>query len=207
MPKLVLKMWKLADSSKGPRRNRYSTQAVDRALRKRKTTIQETFARFSDANRRTHTEYEEGAANNYPVKKLVGEKKLRSKGASKRFSARLNHLASSTFRYTPKGLGSNKFKLRLSFDMAPKSMGSRAVVSVYKTSGAVKSKLVRLNGRGNGSLKAKFSSDTVSAVEVTLVNASTRFTQCYKRPTPFSCSGKPVDQQVLGSVLGRVTKG
>ena len=207
MPTLVLKMLENADSSKAPRRNRYSTQAIDKTLRKEKTTIQEAFARFSDANRRTHTEYSEGAANNYPVKKLSGEKKLGKKGASKRFSARLNHLASATYRFTSKGLGSKKYKLRLSFDMAPKSAGSRAVVSIYKTDGGVKSKLVKLSRRGNAAMKIKFASDKVSAVEVTLVNASTRYRQCYNRPTPFACSGRPVDQGVRSSVLGRVTKG
>ena len=207
MPKLVLKMWKYADSSKGLRRNKYSTQAIDKALRREKTTIEEAFARFSDANRRTHTEYSEGPETNWPIKKLSGEKKLARKGASKRFNARLNHLSSSTYRFTSKGLGSKKYKLRLTLDMAPKSLGSRAVVTTYKVDGTVKSKLVKLNGRGNAAMKVKFSSKKVNAVEVTLVNASTRFSRCYQRPTPFSCSGKPVDQGVRSSVLGRVTKG
>ena len=206
MPKLVLKMWKNADSSKGLRKNKYSTQAIDKALRKKKTTIQEAFARFADANRRTHTEYEEGAATNYPVKKLSGEKKLRKKGAKKTFRAKLNHLASATYRFTSQGLGSKKFKLRLVLDMAPKSAGSRAVVAIYKTNGAVRSKTVRLSGRGNATKKVKFASDKVAAVEVTLVNASTRFRQCYNRATPFACSGKPVDQAVRSTVTGTVTK-
>jgi len=207
MPKLVLKMWKNADSSKSPRKNRYSVQAIDKALRKQGTTIEEAFALFSDANRRTHTEYEEGAATNYPVKKLNGEKKLRQKGASKTFSAGLNHLTSATYRFTSKGLDSKKFRLRLQLDMAPKSAGSRAVVSIYKEDGSVATKMVRLGGSGNATLKAKFSSEKVQAVEVTLVNASTRFTDCFDRGTPFSCSGKPTDQRMHGSVTGTVVKG
>ena len=206
LPKLVLKMFKYADSSKGPRRDRYATQAIDKALRKQKTTIEEAFALFSDANRRTHSEYDEGAALNYPVKKLSGEKKLRKKGARKTFRATLNHLTSATYRFTSSGLGSKKFRLRLAFDMAPKSAGSRAVVSIYKTSGAVRSKTVRLTGRGNAKRTVKFGSDKVTAVEVTLVNASTRMALCGKVSSPFSCSGRPVDQAVRSSVTGTVLK-
>jgi hypothetical protein len=207
LPRLLLKMWEYADSSKGPRRNRYSTQAIDKALRKQHTTLEEAFALFSDANRRTHSEYDEGAATNYPTKKLAAAKKLRKKGASKQFSTRLNHLSSATYGFVSKGLDNRKYKLRLSIDMAPKSAGSRAVVSVYKTTGTVKSKVVRLSGRGNATLKVKFSSENVSSVEVTLVNASNRYSRCFQRATPFSCSGKPVDQAMGASVLGTVLKG
>jgi hypothetical protein len=205
LPQLLLKMWQYADSSKG--HNRYSSQAVDKALHKQHTSMQEAFALFSDTNRRTHTEYSEGEATNYPVKKLSGEKKLGKKGASKVFSTSLNHLASATYRFTSKGLGNKKYRLRLVFHMAPKSAGSRAVVSIYKESGAVTSKMVRLSRGGNAALKVKFSSKKVAAVEVTLVNASTRFRQCFRQSTPFSCSGKPVDQARRSSVQGTVVKG
>ena len=207
LPKLLLNMWKAADSSKGPSKDRYSTQAINKVLSKQKLPLDKAFSLFSDLNRRTHTGYEEGAANNYPVKKLEGKKTLRNKGQGKRFKAKLNHLTSATFRYTPDGLGGSKFKLRLNFDMAPKAKGSRAVVSTYKQSGGVKTKVVRLNGQGNGVLKASFSSSSVKYVEVTLINASTRYTQCYVQSTPFSCSGKPVDQAVRSAVRGTVTKG
>jgi uncharacterized protein (DUF433 family) len=42
------------------------------------------------------------------------------------------------------------------------------------------------------------------AIEVTLVNASTRFVKCYVKSTPYSCSGKPVDQGKRITVLGKV---
>jgi hypothetical protein len=67
--------------------------------------------------------------------------------------------------------------------------------------------MVRLSRSGNAALKVKFSSGTVDAVEVTLVNASTRFTQCFRQSTPFSCSGKPVDQARRSSVQGTVVTG
>jgi hypothetical protein len=207
MPKLPLKMWKIADSSKGKKKNRYSTEAIDKALRKQGTTIEESFALFSDANLRTHTAYSEGTSQHYPVKKLSGGKTLGKKGANKRFSVKLNHLTSSSYRFNSKGLDSKKFKLKLSIDMAPKSDGSRAVVTTYKNDGAVKTKMVRLNGGGNATLKVKFSSKKVAAVEVTLVNASTHYSQCFQRATPFACSGRPLDQARSASVLGTVVKG
>ena len=39
MPGLLLKMWQNADSSRGPRKDMYSTQAIDKALKKEATLV------------------------------------------------------------------------------------------------------------------------------------------------------------------------
>ena len=71
MPDLLLKMWQYADSSKGPRKDKYSTEAIDKALKKAgKVRLSEMFANYSAATRVTRTVFNEGAATGYPVKPL-----------------------------------------------------------------------------------------------------------------------------------------
>ena len=60
---------------------------------------------------------------------------------------------------------------------------------------------VPLNASGVGSFEAAFGSNTVSSVEVTVVNASLRYTKCNTEQDPFACGGgKPTDEPVSGSV-------
>jgi hypothetical protein len=201
LPQIILDFWKAADSSKGAAKDKYFTQGMASVLKKRKYNLplDKAFSLFSDANRRAKTVYDEGAANNYPVRKLSGQKRL-GKGGTKAFTAKLNHLTAATYRYTPKS-GS---KLKLSIAGAPKIQGTRAVVSIWKKSGKVKQKYVPISAKGRGAITVPFAKSTIAAIEVTLVNASTRFVNCYVKSTPYSCSGKPVDQGKRITVFGKV---
>jgi hypothetical protein len=58
---------------------------------------------------------------------------------------------------------------------------------------------IKINRRGVGKKKVLFDG-TVGAVEITLVNASTRYANCYRRDTPYSCSGNPVDNNLRARV-------
>ena len=188
MPGLLLEMWQKADSSKGARKDLYSVEAVNKALKKfGHTSLAEQFANYSAATRAPAVTFQEGAALGYPAKPLGGSAGLAA-GKKKTFKTKLDHLSSATFQAVPGGGTTN---LKVSVKMAPKSAGSRAVVVIYTTSGLV-FQTVKINRRGVGHKKVAFDA-TVSAVEVTLVNASTRFRNCYRRDTPYSCSGNPVD--------------
>ncbi len=73
MPGLLLQMWKNADSSKGPRKDMYSTQAINKALKKAgHTSMAEQFADYSAATRIPALTFSEGAALGYPAKSLAG---------------------------------------------------------------------------------------------------------------------------------------
>jgi hypothetical protein len=199
MPGLLLKMWKYADSSKGPRKDLYSTQAINRALKKNHSSMAEEFARYSGATRATHAFFSEGTEQNYPVKPLAGQVGLPA-GKKKAFKAKLDHLTSSSFQFVPSG-GTSKLKLK--FDMASKAAGSRAIVITYRTSGAVDVQLVKINSHGRGAKKVAFDA-SVAAVDVTLVNASTKFKQCYTRQrNSISCSGKAVNDNEKAKVVGK----
>ena len=199
MPKLVLDMWKAADSSKGPRKDLYSTQAVNKALKKdAHTTLAEQFTRYSAATRATHVTFSEGAALNYPVKPLAGGATLGSHN-HKTFQGKLDQLTSATYQFVPSGTS----KLKLTVKMAPKSQGSRAIVAIYGTNGSLSFDLVKVNGHGIGHKKVVFDG-TVAAVEVTLVNASTKFKECYRHErSKYPCMGVPVDQHRAARVQAK----
>jgi hypothetical protein len=187
LPTLLLKMWQNADSSKGPRKDKYSVQAIDKALKKLgHTSLAEQFANFSAATRYPSA-FTEGVANGYPAKKLGGGAVL-AKGKKKNFKTKLDHLTSSTYQLVPGG-GTSKLKLR--FKMAAKSHGSRALIVVLGAGGVILDvKNVRVNRKGVAGKKVLFDG-TVSAVEVTLVNASSKVFDCYRHSNnPISCSGK-----------------
>ena len=77
--------------------------------------------------------------------------------------------------------------------------GSAAVATVYFGDGSVKTTKFRLNKQGNGSQTLPFDS-TVTAVEVTLVNASKKYL-CWSNGA-FSCQGKPKHDNLAGRVRG-----
>ncbi|GAB3253889.1 MXAN_6640 family putative metalloprotease [Nocardioides dilutus] len=201
MPKIILDFWKAADSSKGAKKDKYFTQGMAQVLKKRpyKSSVDKEFALFSAANQRAPLFYEEGAANNYPTAKINGKKKL-NKGQAKAFTAKLDHLSAAAYRFTPKGKAK---KLQVAIAGAPKVQGTRAVVTTYLANGKVKTKYVAINAKGRGAVTVGFKKSAVNFVDVTLVNASVRFTQCYVRSTPFSCSGKPTDQDKRITVLSK----
>lgn len=196
IPTIVRDFWQAASSTTGSSGRRYSLRAIAEVLRKRGVSLPQAYALFSDANRRARQVYAEGTANSYPVAPAA-TMMLARPGATKERTDRLDHLASATTRFVPQRLASRQTRLRISIDMADKIRGSVAVVSTYRTDGPVKTRLIRLNGSGNGTAQVPFSSRRVSAVDVTLTNASTRFTDCYAFSVKFSCFGKPLDQDLL----------
>jgi hypothetical protein len=73
------------------------------------------------------------------------------------------------------------------------------VVAIVGTSGSLSFKAIQVNGHGIGHRKVAVDG-TVAAVEVTLVDASTRYRDCYQRQTPYACQGVPVDDNLEAMV-------
>jgi hypothetical protein len=202
LPGLPLKMWQYADSSKGPRKDLYSSQAINKALKKvGHTSLPEQFASFSAATRYPGV-FSEGIANGYPAKRLGGRAGLTAH-KRKTFKTKLDHLSSSTFEFVPGG-GTSQLKLR--FKMAPKAQGSRAVVVVLGVTGAIlQVKNVKVNRRGVASKKFAFDAN-IGAVDVTLVNASIKFKDCYRHTrNAISCSGLAPFDNARAQVQGKAT--
>ncbi|MCW2842407.1 MAG: hypothetical protein JWN22_323 [Nocardioides sp.] len=197
LPVLVRDMWEWADASAGAP-DRYSIQAVRGALADVGAPLATTFARFADANRTPGASYEEGAANHYPVTKLWGSVTLSPAHPTSTWGApRLDHLTSATSRFTPSG---SLRTLKVQVDLANRARGSAALVTVYLTAGAASSSTVPLNAAGNGSASFPFAPGKVRFVEVTVVNASDRFS-CWQG-SPYSCQGGPLDDNLVEKLRG-----
>jgi len=165
-------------------------EAIDKALKKEgHTSLAEQFATYSAATRAPALTFSEGAALGYPSKPLAGGAALPA-GKKKKFKTKLDHLTSATYQFVP---GGGTSTLKVTLRMEPKSHGSRAVAAIYGPGGAsVTFVNIKVNARGIGHKKLTFDG-TVGFVEVTLVNASTRYVDCYRRKPVYSCSGRPVD--------------
>jgi hypothetical protein len=74
-----------------------------------------------------------------------------------------------------------------------------AVVTSYPSSGQVGYRFIKLDRYGDGATTVPFTYAGVQAVEVTLVNASDRFSPCWVG-SPFSCGGAPKDDGLAQKV-------
>ncbi|HWJ66648.1 MAG TPA: MXAN_6640 family putative metalloprotease [Nocardioides sp.] len=191
LPTVVRDMWRLADGAVGGP-DYMSIDAVNRALVNRNSSLAIQFPRFAMANRSPRSFYSEGASYpKAPATSYVVKPATRNPAAVART---LDHLTSATLRYVPYGMKATDWRLRLDFNMAPRSRGSAAVVRVFKRNGSVSTYTVALNTYGDASFRVPFANASVLSVEVTLVNASRRFS-CWQG-TAFSCGGVPVDDDL-----------
>jgi hypothetical protein len=188
LPVLIRKMWEYADSTGG--NDRYSVQAIKRALKDHGLGLRKAFAQFSSANRRPNSTYSEGSA--YPKAPLGRKWDLTAADRNTGWrTARVDHLASTTLRIRPAADMRKGWKLHLRLDLPQRKKGSAAVVTIYPTSGAPKARFVGLDKAGDGTVKTRFNAKAVKRVEVALVNAGTSY-QCWQG-TNFSCEGKSKD--------------
>jgi hypothetical protein len=175
----------------------YSLQAIRATLAAHGQSFGRWFARFADANRRPGVEYTEGAENGYPVAPLGGSFTLAPGQSSGWISRQVDHLGSTTLRFTASAPAST---LKVNLDMADASRGSLAMVTPYVGTDALTPTLVSLNRLGIGALNVPLLGSNVTRVEVTLVNASTR-TSCWRRASsPYSCFGIPLDDNLTQRV-------
>jgi hypothetical protein len=194
MPTLVRDMWRRADATK---RDNYSLQAVKRELAQRKRGWARNFAQFAADNRRSRRVYDEGRALKYPKSPLVDRRFFSPKHRRYAWAGRTNHLTSATVRLVPgRQLRQRRWKARVVLDMAPRRRGSAAMVTTYPKGGDPRTRFVRVGKKGNAKVRVPFSRRTTKAVEVTMVNASTR-TRCWADTYwRWSCSGEPRDDRL-----------
>jgi len=190
LPNVVLQMWQFADSLG---RDQYSTQAIASTLAARKLSFATVFGQYAAANRRAAQTYLGGAA--YPAAAAARTYGLR-KSAVRRGTVRVNHLASVTLRFKPKKVTKASHKAKISVNMATKSQGSVAAVTIVRKNGTAVVKLIKLNKKGDGAIRVPFSTKKVAYLELTLVNANRSYTSCSADSRSFSCGGVPVHDRV-----------
>lgn len=198
MPTLVRDIIRKTDGSAGAP-DFYSWQAVSKVLQGRGLAAGKAFAAFAAANRRPGKTYSEGASQHYPTPPLVDTATI---ARAIQAAVKLDHLGAATYRIKPaKSLANKAWKLRFNVDMQATARGSWALVTTYLKTGKASVQWVKLNKRGNGTKAVPFSRQKVRYVEITLVNASGRFV-CWQG-TPFSCSGKPKDDNLVQKFTAR----
>ena len=197
---IVKKAWQQAGSLKKDG-GKYSVTALQKILRK-KGGLTKVYAKFVAGNLTPAVNYPEGTEYAFP--KVRGGTRLSAGKRAKRFGVEVNHLASASYVFAPgRGLSGKKWKLAVAVTGPVRRTSPAAVVVVHLRNGKRQVRLVRFNGGGDGRTRVSFDRRKVSAVSVTLVNGSTRYT-CNK-DTILACEGRPLDDKQRFSVTGRVT--
>ncbi|MFZ2502948.1 MAG: MXAN_6640 family putative metalloprotease [Nocardioides sp.] len=193
----VRSIWSRLDATTGAP-DQYGIQAIKSFLTASGTTLPKFYANFAAGNLAPAKVYSEGSL--YTATKTVKNFKFKRKGQTKSVKAGVRHLTAKSYRFKSKVSGKIKFTIK-----GPKSKTGPAVLAtIYKKSGAIKRKYIKLSGAGKGSGTVKFKTAKVSKVTLTLVNASTRFERCYTAGTPYSCSGVPLDDNSKFAVSARL---
>jgi len=185
-PGLVREVWEQADGSTGG--GLYSLAATRAAVSARGLSFGAVFGGFTAVNRIPAAGYEEGAA--YLRAPTSRTWTLRAAGASTGWRSQpLEHLTSRSFAFRTGGSASSR--LRLELRLPPRATGSEASLLVFRRSGAVSVRSLSAGTGGKTTVHLKVR-DAVR-FELVLTNASTRIGECGLFSTPFSCSGKPLD--------------
>ncbi len=173
----------------GPR----SMPAVRTVLARRGTSFGAMFADFGAATRVAPRWYAEGRNYARYVGPAGGAFKLtRTRRSTGWKGARLAHLSTIHAVIRPGSTLRGRWRLRVELDLPPTFKGSEARVIVQRRDGGFRLQRVRLNRDGGGRIAVPFRTGSISRVIVSMVNASTRFTNC-GGGSPFTCGGSSRD--------------
>src|SRR5690606_12694446 len=99
----------------------------------------------------------------YAVPLPKGIQVLSKRRRGKAYKTRISHMASTSFRFVPAtSLSRKKWKLRLKVQGPAKRTAPAAAVLLHLQNGRVKRRMVKLNRRGNGSIRVPFSSRRIA---------------------------------------------
>lgn len=203
LPEIVRTTWRYADAARPGAPDHYSLAAVDRALADQGSSVADQFLRMSAANQHPTRWYAEG--RRYPRAPLAGTWWLTRTDPVAEIRLVQDHLTSDTYRFEPaSGMAAADWRLRLTLDLAPERRGSQALARVFLKTGGVRSVVLDLSETGDYDGTVAFSATDVTAVELTVVNASTRYRCGFG--TRWSCHGRPLDQDVAQRVVARAER-
>jgi hypothetical protein len=198
LPIVVRRMWRLADAAAPDATNLYSMEAVERALSEQGSTTGDELLGMAAANLHPRRWYDEGKL--YPAAKVNRAFELTRAAPRRRLAFEQDHLTSTSYRFTPApGMTADDWQLQLTLDLAPEEQASHALARVFLKSGRVRTVPFELSPEGDAIGSTGFSTTRVKAVELTVVNGSTRY-RC-NVDTSWSCHGRPLDQDVAQKVV------
>jgi len=185
-PSIVREVWETARPE-----NVYSTLALRRVLEAHGRTVTGTFRDFGVWNRIPGLEYSEGRT--YPRAPATKKFTLsRTSLATTKQSTVVRHMANRFVQYTPATGLTGTWRLQVTIDMPDTARGSAAALTVHQRDGSVAVHAVPLGAHGNAVTTVSLGASTVAYVDLSLTNASTRFT-CWQGDFRYSCQGTPKD--------------
>jgi hypothetical protein len=189
------------------KRNSYAIATLKKVL-KRHGGFDKVYREFASANVFPAKAYQEGKF--WPTPQLTDDLVLSSTNRTVAGGLQIAHLAAQHVRVRPDAtLGSKKWKLKIKVDGPSRASAPGAVVTVQLKSGKLVRQNIKLNRKGKGSTKVKFSRKKVRSVTVTAVNGSTRFA-CYTADPSadprFSCQGVARDDASVFALKFTVKK-
>lgn len=192
LPDLVRQVWTRARYVNAASPGTFSSDALVKTLDAAGKSFPALYARFGASGRHParHGHFEEGAF--YPQAPL--ERRATLARADKRTpwtSMTVRQLGTATAAIkVGRGLRNDRWRVRIQVDGPNQVRSPFALLTTYRSGGAVKTHVVRLDERGVGKRVVPFSTPEVRRVELTVANASTRY-DC-DRNTLLSCEGKPL---------------
>lgn len=211
--KVVRKAWDRADAWRGYRGHRsppdhYSLQATRGATEAVGGSWNRELARFAEANRRPWRYYAEATNLRYPVaprKPRHGALTHSRTNRQIKVRPKLSRLSSKTFRFRPAKELRRGWKLRVRIDGNTHQRGGYAVAMIKKRGGGLKRVFFRLGGDGTKVKTLRYGRSKVRWIEVTLVNASTRY-HCHQNVLRNTCRGVPLDDDRRYRVVTRAVR-
>ncbi len=189
LPVIIRDIWERVDAT-DRKHDQDSLHATVKAIASLGDGFTATVAAYGEAKRHPHDAFEEGAA--WPTVPLIRRFTVRGGSRTSRKATRLPHLTSQTFSFVPGARTAGAaWHLKVPVDAPHRRTGSDAQVSVVYLDGRREVTRIALNVRGNGRIVVPFSSSQVERVELTLTNASQRYS-CW-HGTYLACRGRPLD--------------
>jgi hypothetical protein len=186
-PSIVRQVWYAARDAT------YSTAALQEVLAARGSSFSVAFSAFGTWSRNPSRYFSEGGA--YPAAPLTNGFTLQeaSRSTGQRRPAP-DHMTHRYYRMTPGSTLTGRWRLHVAVNMADRARGSLARLVVHGRDGGLRPLGIPLNTAGNGSRDFDFRRETVSYLELELVNTSIRF-DCYEN-TSQSCQGVALDDNL-----------
>lgn len=203
---IVAKIWRFADDSAQQvstnNAETYSMRAIRRAIAREGRDFRRVFADFVRVNLRPAKGYREGST--YP-KPFTPRLFLGPRGDDTGWlGTEIDHLASLTVTFAPADTAPPNRRLLVRVDGPARAASPAARVVVRFESGRSRVVGVRLSRKGNGDVRVPFGKAKVASVDVALINAGTRYRDCFKKNTAYSCRGVPRDDNRVFKVRARV---
>jgi len=203
--RFVKRAWESAGSLRR-HGGRYSIEAIQSVLRRKKKSFTDVYADFAAANVTPSQHYAEAAGvPEFANPKVLADVTLSRAEKKHSQRAKLDHLSADAMHVRPgAGLRNKLWRLRVSVRGPGRSSSPAARLILHKTDGTIGTRKVKFDRRGRAQALVPFSSTRIAAVTVSFANVSTRF-RC-GTGTDFACHGEARDDNEKFAIVAKAVK-